>query len=88
MSSEEEVLGKAYDSRLMGRLLTYLRPYKVQTTVALAAIVLKALAEAVGPFLVKVEIDKYLVQPHQSAGFLDRFLSPNAYTGIAQIGGI
>jgi len=88
MSSEEEVLGKAYDSRLMGRLLTYLRPYKVQTTVALAAIVLKALAEAVGPFLVKVEIDKYLVQPHQSAGFLDRFLSPNTYTGIAQIGGI
>jgi ATP-binding cassette, subfamily B, multidrug efflux pump len=27
-SQEEEVLGKAYDSRLMKRLLTYLRPYK------------------------------------------------------------
>jgi ATP-binding cassette subfamily B protein len=88
MSSEEEVLGKAYDSRLMRRLLTYLRPYKVQTTIALAAIVLKALAEAVGPFLVKTEIDKYLVKPHQSAGFLDRFLSPDAYTGIEQIAGI
>src|SRR4030081_3934069 len=88
MSSEEEVLGKAYDSRLMRRLLTYLRPYKIQTTIALTAIVLKALAEAVGPFLVKTEIDKYLVKPHQSAGFLDRFLSPNPYTGIAQIAGI
>jgi len=88
MSSEEEVLGKAYDSRLMRRLLTYLRPYKVQTTVALAAIVLKALAEGVGPFLVKVEIDKYLVQPHHSAGFLDRFLSTSPYRGIAQLGGI
>ena len=32
---EEEVLGKAYDSRLMRRLLTYLRPYKWQ--VALGA---------------------------------------------------
>jgi ATP-binding cassette subfamily B protein len=88
MSSEEEVLGKAYDSRLMRRLLTYLRPYKVQTTIALAAIVLKALAEGVGPFLVKVEIDKYLVPPQRSAGVLDRILSPNPYTGIAQIAGI
>jgi ATP-binding cassette, subfamily B, multidrug efflux pump len=88
MSSEEEVLGKAYDSRLMRRLITYLRPYKLQTSTALVAIVLKALAEAVGPFLVKVEIDKYLVQPHQAGGFLDRFLSSNALTGIAEIAGI
>jgi ATP-binding cassette subfamily B protein len=88
MSSEEEVLGKAYDSRLMRRLLTYLRPYKVRTTTALVAIILKALAEAVGPFLVKIEIDKYLVQPHQSAGFLDRFLSSQPLAGIAQLAGI
>src|SRR5215831_4070355 len=32
---EEEVLGKAYDSRLMKRLLTYLRPYRLQVMVAL-----------------------------------------------------
>ena len=38
---EEEVLGKAYDGRLMRRLLTYLRPYKWHVVVALAAIVLK-----------------------------------------------
>ena len=88
MSAEEEVLGKAYDSRLMRRLLTYLRPYKVRTTTALVAIILKALAEAVGPFLVKIEIDKYLVQPHQSAGFLDRVLNSQPLTGIAQLAGI
>ncbi len=88
MSAEEEVLGKAYDSRLMRRLLTYLRPYKLQTSTALVAIILKALAEAVGPYLVKVEIDKYLVQPHQSGGFLDRFLSSRPLHGIAQIAGI
>ena len=42
---EEEVLGKAYDSRLMKRLLTYLRPYQWQVFIALAAIVLKAGAD-------------------------------------------
>ena len=60
MASEEEVLGKAYDSRLMKRLLTYLRPYKWQTTVALASIILKAGADALGPYLTHVVIDKYL----------------------------
>ena len=35
--AEEEVLGKAYDSRLMKRLLGYLRPYWWQSTVTLAA---------------------------------------------------
>ena len=28
---DDEVAGKAYDGRLMRRLLTYLRPYKLQT---------------------------------------------------------
>jgi ATP-binding cassette, subfamily B, multidrug efflux pump len=85
MSAEEEVLGKAYDSRLMRRLITYLRPYKVQTTIALVAIILKALADVLGPYLTKIAIDKYLVQPGKSAGILDRYLSSTALTGIAQI---
>ena len=57
---EEEVLGKAYDSRLMRRLLTYLGPYQWQVTIALIAIILKAGADVLGPYLVKVAIDKYL----------------------------
>ena len=40
-NQEEEVLGKAYDGRLMRRLLTYLRPYRWHVVVALAAIILK-----------------------------------------------
>jgi len=48
MAQEEEVLGKAYDSRLMKRLLQYLRPYKWQTTIALGSILLKVGAEPVG----------------------------------------
>src|SRR3569832_890899 len=87
--AEEEVLGKAYDSRLMKRLLAYLRPYKWQVALALGAIVLKSIADVLGPYLTKTAIDKYL--SHKSGatvGFLDPYLSQNALTGIAQIGGI
>src|ERR1700691_6278812 len=35
---EDDVVGKAYDSRLMGRLLKYLRPYKWQGGISLAGI--------------------------------------------------
>ncbi len=87
---EEEVLGKAYDSRLMKRLLTYLRPYKWQVFIALGAIVLKAGADVLGPYLTKVAIDKYFVHSEApgAGSLLDRWLSPEPLTGIAQIGGI
>ena len=87
---EEEVLGKAYDSRLMKRLLTYLRPYKWQVFIALGAIVLKAGADVLGPYLTKVAIDKYFVHSDApgSGSMLDRWLSPEPLTGIAQIGGL
>src|SRR5712675_1841056 len=85
MAQEEEVLGKAYDSRLMKRLLGYLRPYKWQVVVALVSIILKAGADVLGPFLTKTAIDKYLsATAHHS--ILDRFLSPLPLVGIAQLG--
>ncbi|HZD95852.1 MAG TPA: ABC transporter ATP-binding protein [Candidatus Sulfotelmatobacter sp.] len=85
MSQEEEVLGKAYDSRLMKRLLGYLRPYKWQVVVALVSIVLKACADVSGPYLTKTAIDKYLsATTHHS--FLDSFLSASPLVGIAQLG--
>ena len=59
-NQEEEVLGKAYDGRLMRRLLTYLRPYSWQVVVALSAIIFKAVLDVLGPFLTKTAIDKYL----------------------------
>ena len=86
-SHEEEVLGKAYDARLMRRLLTYLKPYRLQVAIALVAIVLKAGADVLGPYLTKVAIDKYLAhKPGAGHSFLDRFLSSQPLTGIAQIG--
>jgi ATP-binding cassette, subfamily B, multidrug efflux pump len=84
---EEEVLGKAYDSRLMKRLLTYLRPYRWQVGISLIAILFKAVADVLGPYLVAVEIDRYLA-PTYKPFFLDSVLSPNPLTGIAQIAGL
>jgi ATP-binding cassette subfamily B protein len=84
---EEEVLGKAYDSRLMRRLLTYLRPYRAQVVIALVAIVLKACCDVLGPYLTKTAIDKYLSSNAGSGNsLLDPILSPKPLVGIAQIG--
>ena len=85
---EEEILGKAYDSRLMKRLLKYLRPYKWKVALALASIVLEAGADVLGPFLTMVAIDRYLAPAHQVPSMLGRWLSPRPLTGIAQIAAI
>jgi len=91
MAQEEEVLGKAYDSRLMKRLLTYLRPYWWQTAVALTAILLKVVLgpDVIGPFLTATVIDKYLsFAGGKHHWFLDGWLSPNPWIGIGQVAGI
>jgi ATP-binding cassette subfamily B protein len=85
MAAEEEVLGKAYDSRLMKRLLTYLRPYQWQTAIALAAIVLKAGADVLGPYLTKIAVDRYLVKAPGVHSFFDPILSSRPLVGIAQV---
>src|SRR6516162_6842388 len=82
---EEDVLGKAYDSRLMKRLLGYLRPYRLQVLIALVAIILKAVVDVLGPYLTKVAIDKYLASRSEAHSLRDGFLSPRPMTGIAQI---
>src|ERR1700712_5248793 len=87
---EDDIVGQAYDSRLMGRLIKYLRPYKWQAGISLAAIVLKALADILGPYLTKVAVDRYMT--HDTANttgghstWLARHLSNSPATGITQI---
>jgi len=88
MAQEEEVLGKAYDSRLMARLLKYLRPYRWQVAIALVSIVLKSFADVLGPYLTKVAIDRYLAPAKGASSGIWSWLSPRAITGIAQIAAI
>ena len=57
---DDDVLGKAYDGRLMRRLLTYLRPYRGQVTVAVVAIIGHSALDLAPPYLTKVVIDRYI----------------------------
>jgi len=88
MAQEEEVLGKAYDSRLMRRLLTYLRPYRSHVAIAIVSIVLKSFADVLGPYLVKVAVDRYLAPAKGATSHLWNWLDPKPLVGIAQISSI
>jgi ATP-binding cassette subfamily B protein len=57
---EEETIGKAYDARLMRRLLRYLRPYKAQVAVALVSIIAASVLQLAQPYLTKVAIDQHI----------------------------
>ena len=56
---EEEKLGKAYDARLMRRLLQYLRPYKWRVVLAMALVAVVTPLELAPPWLFWKAIDGY-----------------------------
>ena len=61
MSAEhDEILGKAYDARLMRRLLTYLRPHGRSVAVSFAAIAAYSALQLVPPYLTKIAIDDHI----------------------------
>ena len=84
---EEEVLGKAYDARLMRRLLRYLTPYRKVVFFALIAIFFYGLLQAIPPYLLKVEVDLYLdpAGAREVPPLLARYLSRDAFAGVLQI---
>ena len=87
--SDDEVVGKIYDSRLMRRLLTYLAPYKLQVGLSAASILLKAGSDVIGPYLVKVAVDTYMTAtPPEKLSWLACHLSRSPITGITQIAGL
>jgi ATP-binding cassette subfamily B protein len=84
---EEEVLGKAYDSRLMRRLLLYMRPYRFVALTSLILLIVDSLLQIIGPLLTKVAVDRYLVPTKhaQTFPFLDGWLSRDPWTGLSQL---
>ena len=68
---EEEALGKAYDSRLMRRLLEYMRPYKWRVILALTLTLAVTPLELAPPKLFQVSVDRYLVPASHQAISLD-----------------
>lgn len=59
-TQEETRLGKAYDSRLIKRLLTYVTPYKYHVACTLFLLLLGTLFRLAGPYLIKIAIDQYI----------------------------
>ena len=57
---EEEVLGKAYDSRLMKRLLVYLVPYRTTVMFAFFLIVVESALEIAFPLMTMLAVDNYM----------------------------
>ncbi len=61
-AQDDDILGKAYDARLMRRLLAYLRPYRPQVALAVVAIAGHSVLQLAPPYLTKVLIDRYIPQ--------------------------
>jgi len=58
--SEDEILGKAYDARLMKRLLRYVKPYKHFVIFAILLNIVVAALGPVRPYLTKIAVDDYI----------------------------
>jgi ATP-binding cassette subfamily B protein len=65
---QEEALGKVYDSRLMGRLLAYLKPYWRSVLGGLIPILLSAGLQLVPPLAVAAAIDLFIAPGERNTG--------------------
>ena len=79
---EEEILGKAYDARLMARLLRYLRPYWKLIALSFTFLMLQTGSQLLGPYITKVAIDRYIAE--RDIGGLD--LMALTYLGVVLFG--
>ena len=85
---DDEISGKAYDGRLMRRLARYLIPYRVQTVVSIVAVICKAASDVVGPYLVKVGLDRYLTASSGvGTNWIGKRLPADPYLGLAELAG-
>jgi len=61
LNVDDEILGKAYDSKLMRRLLSFVKPYKKYVVAAIFMNVVVAALGPLRPYLTKIAIDDYIV---------------------------
>jgi ATP-binding cassette subfamily B protein len=83
---EEDVLGKAYDARLMRRLLKYLRPYRWHVAFGILLSIVISAMEAIRPYFTKIAVDTNIAQ-HDKEGVLRTmllFLSVLVVRGLIQ----
>jgi len=82
LHTDDEILGKAYDARLMARMLRYLRPYWKLLAVSFSFLLLHTATQLLGPYITKVAIDRYIA--YQDVAGLDRMAL--AYLGVVLLG--
>jgi ATP-binding cassette, subfamily B, multidrug efflux pump len=74
---EDEILGKAYDARLVRRLWIFLYPYRRTFLFALVLIFLAAGVDLLAPYITQVAIDRYIVP-----------LAPDGLTPVDRANGV
>jgi ATP-binding cassette subfamily B protein len=82
LQQDDEILGKAYDARLMRRILRYLRPYWKLLAVSFVLLMLQTGTQLLGPYITKVAIDRYIAV--KDVAGLDRMAW--AYVGVVLAG--
>src|SRR2546426_1312317 len=81
---DEEILGKAYDSRLMKRLLKYLNPYRLHVAVGILLSIAVSGMEAIRPWFTKHAVDVNIAQK-DTHGLL---LTALAFLGVLIVRGV
>jgi ATP-binding cassette, subfamily B, multidrug efflux pump len=66
--AEDELYARATDARLLGRLLSYLRPYRLRVAFAVLLLLAAAALELVGPLITRQVLDRAI--PQADAGLL------------------
>jgi ATP-binding cassette subfamily B multidrug efflux pump len=86
VAAEEEVLGKAYDGRLMRRLLGYMRPYRPLVGLSLFFLLIQSALQVLGPLLTRTAVDRYIAPTGVTIhGPLAAWLPTGAAEGLTQI---
>ena len=75
---DEKPLGRAYDARLMGRLLGYVRPYKGRAVTAVSLIIVSSLLQLAGPLLTAVALDLF-IRPSDRAAPVSRWMAQHVF---------
>lgn len=81
---EEQSLGKAYDSRIMRRLLRYAKPYSVLIALSILLLLIISVTDLARPYLVKIAIDDHIMGTSRSYVAVDR---PEEYPSSVTIQG-
>lgn len=83
---EDEIVGKAYDRKLLGRFVRYVLPYRWLVVTTLILLPLLAAARLVQPWLLKIAIDNHIIAgkmeglPLVAAGFLSLIIAESFIT--------